>query len=184
MADDRDMRAALARWAKLLVPVLALILLSTLFLLTGSRPPPVPDLARDTLRAGGERLEQTAREIATGRERGDRAVAGGIALDLAAPDGTSFRLAAKEGDIRLAEDKAEFWNAVEISTSTGYVLRADRLHADLDTLVVESVGPVTGEGPAGTLSADSLLLRPDRSGAGGHVLVFKGSVRLVYQPGR
>lgn len=166
-----------------MLPAFALVLLSTLFMVLGGRDPvPAPGLAPKDLRAEGTRIGSAAREILADRERGNRALAEGLSLDLHAPGGMQISLSAHGGDIRLAEDRAEFWDGVEIATSTGYRLRAERLKADLETLEVESVGPVTGEGPAGRLSAGYMRVQPDRSGNNAHVLVFKGSVRLVYEP--
>jgi len=177
------LRQRLLRWARLVLPVFALVLLSTLFMLLSEREPmPVPDLAPEGIRAEGARIESAAREMLADRERGNRALAEGLSLDLQAPGGMQISLSARGGDIRLAENRAEFWDGVEIATSTGYRLHADRLKADLKTLEVESVGPVTGEGPAGRLSAEYMRVNPDRSGNNAHVLVFKGSVRLVYEP--
>lgn len=187
MSDQRSSgpgpRQRALRWAKLVLPVLALVLLSTLFMVLGTRnPSSPPGLQPEDLRAEGARIESAAREMLADRERGNRALAEGLSLDLQAPGGMRISLSALGGDIRLADDRAEFWDGVEIATSTGYRLRAERLKAKLDTLEVESVGPVAGEGPAGRLTAESMRVQPDRSGNNAHVLVFKGSVRLIYVP--
>ncbi len=182
-SNGPGLRHRLLRWARLVLPVVALVMLSTLFMVLGGREPvPAPGLGPEGLRAEGARIESAAREVLSDRERGNRALAEGLSLDLQAPGGMQISLSARGGDIRLAEDRAEFWDGVEIATSTGYRLRAERLKADLETLEVESMGPVTGEGPAGRLSAEYMRVQPDRSGNNAHVLVFKGSVRLIYEP--
>lgn len=172
-------------WARVVVPALALILLSTLFLITSGSRDPVPDMSPgDALDINREQIEAAARDIVKNRDSGDRALVAGISLDLESASGMRIRLAAEEGDILVGEDRAEFRKNVLVSTSTGYTLRADGLSADLSTQRIESTGPVTGEGPAGKLEAGRMVLERGATKDAPHVLVFKEGVRLIYHSGR
>lgn len=173
--------ARTAAWARLIVPALALGLLSTLFMfMGGGREPARP--SGDALDIDRARLEATAREIVRDREKGNRALVAGISLDLQSSGGVRIRLAAEEGDIEVAEDRAEFRKNVQISTSTGYRLSTDGLRADLATQRIESTGAVEGTGPAGQLWAGRMVLERGAGEDAPHVLVFKEGVRLLYRP--
>jgi len=183
MTRGRGILARTAAWARLLVPALALILLSTLFLLTGGERDRAPERSVGIdLDLDRERIEAAAREIVRQRDSGDRAMVAGISLDLESASGMRIRLAADEGDISVGEDRAEFRKNVLVSTSTGYTLRGEGLSADLASQRIESVGPVTGEGPAGRLEAGRMILERGGGEDAPHVLVFKEGVRLIYLP--
>lgn len=72
---------------------------------------------------------------------------------------------------------------VALTTSTGYRLETAEIAAKLDRTGLESRAPVRATGPAGEITADGMSLSQDNRTPGDYVLVFKGSVRLVYQPG-
>lgn len=72
---------------------------------------------------------------------------------------------------------------VTLTTSTGYRLETAEVAANLDRTGLESRAPVKATGPAGEITAAGMVLSQDNRTPGAYVLVFKGGVRLVYQPG-
>ena len=72
---------------------------------------------------------------------------------------------------------------VTLTTSTGYRLETAEVAAKLDRTGLESRAPVKATGPAGEITAAGMVLSQDNRTPGAYVLVFKGGVRLVYQPG-
>ena len=72
---------------------------------------------------------------------------------------------------------------VTVTTSSGYVLETAEMAAKLDRTGLESRAPVVATGPAGDIRADQMVLSQDTRTLGAYVLVFKGAVRLIYQPG-
>lgn len=72
---------------------------------------------------------------------------------------------------------------VTVTTSSGYRLTTAEMAAKLDRTGLESRSPVVAQGPAGEITADGMVLSQDTRTPGEYVLVFKGGVRLVYQPG-
>jgi lipopolysaccharide export system protein LptC len=72
---------------------------------------------------------------------------------------------------------------VIVTTSTGYRLETAEVAARLDRTGLESRAPVRATGPAGEITAEGMVLSQDNRTPGAYVLVFKGGVRLIYQPG-
>jgi lipopolysaccharide export system protein LptC len=72
---------------------------------------------------------------------------------------------------------------VTLTTSSGYRLETAEVAAKLDRTGLESRTAVVASGPAGEIRADGMVLGQDNRTPGAYVLVFKGGVRLVYQPG-
>jgi lipopolysaccharide export system protein LptC len=71
---------------------------------------------------------------------------------------------------------------VRIETSTGYVINTSGLTAALNETRAQTDGTVTATGPLGTLEAGQMLLERQNGANGAHLLVFKGGVKLVYDP--
>jgi lipopolysaccharide export system protein LptC len=196
MAGRRTSRAAAL--AKLVLPLLALAVLSTLFLFADrSGPPPLPyseaeidALARE-MRLGAPRyaavtgdgaaLVVSAAEVRPG-------AAGGTARKVAArlrhPDGLAIDIAAPDGQLDTVAGKVVLSGGVTIVTGDGYRLDTERLTAALDRTRLESTSPVAASGPLGTLAAGGMVLTAEPGDTPRHVLVFNGGVRLVYKPAR
>jgi lipopolysaccharide export system protein LptC len=111
------------------------------------------------------------------------ATAAGLRLDLATPDGAQTELLAAAAVMDPAARLVVLSGGVIVTTSTGYRLETAEIAAKLDRTGLESRAPVVATGPAGEIRADRMELRQDNRTPGAYVLVFNGSVRLVYQPG-
>ena len=114
---------------------------------------------------------------------GAPAKAAALRLDLATPDGGRTELVAAQAQMDDTAQQLVLSGGVTVTTSTGYRLETAEVAAKLDRTGLESRSAVTATGPAGEISADGMVLRQDNRTPGSYVLVFKGGVRLVYQPG-
>lgn len=183
---------------KVALPLLALVLLSSLFLMArrpgddgaALGPGDVLRLARDQrlddaeyvgVTDSGDRVVLTA-TTAIPRGGTDLVDVTGLTATLDAPDGRVTRLTARTGAIDRAAQSGDFSGDVRVATSDGYRLYSEALHASFDGDLIRSDVPVRLVGPRLSITADSMEARAGLTGPAGHV-VFKGGVRLVYEPG-
>jgi len=179
---------------------MALAVLSTLFLVADRIDPDdalpyaevdVEDLAREPrmtmpsyagTTSDGAALSLTAEEA---RPAGDGSPAGalGLRLELLTPDGGRTELLAASAAMDETARELVLSGGVTVTTSTGYQLETAEIAAKLDRSGLESRAPVTATGPAGRISADGMTFRQDIQTPGTYLLVFIGTVRLVYLPG-
>jgi len=196
-----NLHTRLVNWAKIILPLIALGLLSTVFLLSQkadlSDTIPFADMdlvqrAHDQgatnpsfagVASGGEQIlfrANSVRPDPADREllRAESAVAslrlnGGGVVDIAA-----LRGAASSSGVaaRLEGD-------VQVTTTTGYDIRTEAIDARFDTLFAETPGPVSGTGPPGALNAGRMILTSDPE-TGAANLQFTDGVKLVYKPAK
>lgn len=194
MTDNFHSR--LVGFLKITLPLAALALLSTLFLLSRQIDPDaaIPyaevDIAervrepRVTLPAwagvtsDGAALTVAAEEARPAAQDGD-ATARGVRALLDLRRGGKAELVAAEGRIDRAASQLLLSGDVVISSTTGWRIATDRLAVALDRTRIEAPGAVTATGPAGDLTAGSMLLSAT-SVPGDYAMVFNGGVRLVY----
>ncbi len=198
MAADRHTRVV--GLLKLALPLLALAVLATLFLLADQIDPEaalpyaevdVEDRAREPrmtapsyagMTSDGASLMLTAQEARPETAEAP-ARASDMVLELTTPDGGLTRLHAAVAVIDQAARQVVLSGGVTVSTDTGYRLETARITAQLDRSGLESRDQVTATGPAGDLQAGGMTLGQDNRTPGAYVLVFNRGVRLVYQPG-
>jgi lipopolysaccharide export system protein LptC len=195
-----DRHTRLVGWLKVALPLTALAILSTLFLVARRIDPEaalpyaevdVEDLAREPRMTAptyagttedGAALTLSASEARPAAD-GTPARAAGLRLELATPDGGRTELLAAEAVMDDATRQVRLSGGVTLTTSSGYRLETAEVAAKLDRTGLESRAPVVATGPAGEIRAEGMVLSQDNRTPGAYVLVFKGSVRLVYQPG-
>jgi len=195
-----DRHTRVVGWLKVALPLTALAILSTLFLVARRVDPEaalpyaevdVEDLAREPRMTAptyagttedGASVTLSADEARPAAE-GSPARAAGLRLDLATPDGARTELVAAEAQMDDTARQLVLSGGVTVTTSTGYRLETAEVAAKLDRTGLESRAPVKATGPAGEITADGMVLSQDSGTPGSYVLVFKGGVRLVYQPG-
>jgi lipopolysaccharide export system protein LptC len=182
---------------KIVLPLAALALLSTLFLLSQDREDGVERAFADVLDTGEAAREQVnAPHFAGTTERGDlitmtarsarpgsegRIQAEAFEADLVLKDGSRIRLDAAHATLAGDDARAELSGGVRIESSTGYSLTTDRMRAATDRISGETLDTVRGKGPAGTLEAGKLRIAPDGP-EGDSQLLFTGGVKLIYEP--
>ncbi|MCZ0960275.1 hypothetical protein [Paracoccus benzoatiresistens] len=187
-------RTRVVRWLRVLLPLLALMMLSTLFLFsrggdTESRIPyadvDAEAMARDPrivapeyagVTDDGARLTLRATEAAPDEDSGR---AQDLRLDWQRPDGLRADVTAPQGG--LAGGAIWLDGGVRMTTSTGWTLDAQSVEAATDRSRIAAHEGVEAEAPFGTLSARRMELAPGK-GEGASILNFSGDVRLIYQP--
>jgi lipopolysaccharide export system protein LptC len=198
MAAFDNIHSRLVFWLKILLPLAALAILSTLFLISrridtdGALPyahVDVKELARDQRLTQpeytGVTSDGTAFSLRAGVAR-PLADAGGEAQDVTATfetkDGLVLGLGADSAQVDTGTGLVSLAGNVILSTSTGYRMNAQVLTAALKATEVKSDGAVTASAPFGELDAGGMLLSQDPASADGYVLVFNRGVKLLYLP--
>ncbi|TNF12789.1 MAG: hypothetical protein EP320_11020 [Rhodobacteraceae bacterium] len=189
----------LVHWAKVVLPLLALVLLSTIFLISRRIDPSaaipyakvdVEKLARENaltrpeysgMTDDGSTLSVTAKQARTSPEATGGASADQLAAKLTAPDGHVTDLSSNAGLFRPDLGQVELSEKVAMQTSDGYRVNSEKMVMKTDGSLLSSPGPIHGEAPFGTLDAGSMQMTPTADGKG-HDLVFNGGVKLIYQP--
>lgn len=195
-----DLHSRTVGWLKVALPLAALAILSTLFLLSDRIDPEaaipyakvdVEDLARDPRMSApayagttedGAGITLSATEARPAGED-SQAEARGIAALIETPDGgridISAGLAQMDADTRVVD----LTGGVTLATSTGYTVRTDGMTARLDRTGVESTAPVQVTAPMGQVDAGGFSLLQAEDDPSAYLLVFKGGVKLIYRPG-
>ncbi|MXQ08315.1 LPS export ABC transporter periplasmic protein LptC [Alphaproteobacteria bacterium GH1-50] len=193
--DDRYSRLVL--WLKVAFPLAALAILSTLFMVAETLDPEaaIPyaevDVEQIMREQGVTRptfggVTQDGVQIALGAEavRPSGAAYRGtelnVTLDL--PQGGRITVVSPEGTIDVPGEAATLDGGVEVESTTGYRVETQTLRTAWSVATLETDSTVTATGPGGDIEAGRMVLSADGEG-GGHVLVFKDGVRLVYRPG-
>lgn len=197
---SQDGWSRLVGWLKVALPLTALALLSTLFLVSNRINPEdalpyaqvdVEDRLKEpriTMPAyagtttDGAALEVTAAEARPAGDANAGANAQGLRLHLTTPDGARTDLVAERAQMTLDQKEVAFLGSVRLDHSSGYSVMSDSMAARLDETDIRSTSPVVAEGPGGRITAQSMQLTQAGAGSGGYVLVFNGDVKLVYQP--
>ena len=191
--------STLVAWAKVVLPLIALALLSTLFLLSRhSAPEDLIPYADSTVEDRLRQPQLTAPTFATMTRDGTAvalqaraAVPGtpgsaqaGMATDLTGhvetPDGTRTDLAAPQAVLDQKASQVVLSGGVVLTNSLGYRVETPGLALALDRTRLESSGPVVATAPMGRIEAGHLVMThaPD----GQYTLDFQGGVHLLYQP--
>lgn len=194
------LRSRLVGWLKIALPMAALALLSTLFLLSREPDPDItPPRAvlsdgSGTLTEGvlnpsfsgtspdGNLLTMTAE---TARPGADGAVnATNVSAGLTFGAGARVDLSAAAAILEDGKRAMRLEGGVTITTTDGYRIETEAFVARLATSEAFTPGPVTATGPVGRLEAGALRIRPgaDADPSQGTRLLFTDGVRLVYNP--
>jgi lipopolysaccharide export system protein LptC len=208
--QEVDRYSRLVATAKVALPLAALAILSTLFLVaeridTEAAIPyatvDVRELARQQ-RIGQPRHAGVTRDGSAITVAAARALPDGASLDslraeemvaqIDMPDGTIIGVSAPIGQLDTVGDLAELAGGVVVTTSTGWRLDTASLVAALDATRLLADTTITATGPLGDLTAGRMEVTqgdPAATGGGdpaaqGPVMLFTGGVRLLYDPGR
>ncbi len=194
-----DGHSRLVGWLKVALPLAALALLSTLFLVSHTinpddaipyaevdiadrlREPRMTEPAYAGVTEDGATVTLTADEARPGQ--GEGVAARALRARIETPDGGDAALSAGSATIDEGGRALTLGDGVLVSTSTGYEFRTGAMSVALDRTGARSAGAVEGFGPPGRLTAGGAEIA--RAGdAGGYVLVFNNGVRLIYEPGK
>ncbi len=198
MSEPADLRTLLVFWLKILLPLAALVILSTLFLVSRridtEEALPYAEVDVDAL-AREQRLTAPEYSGVTGdgttflvRAGVARPLAegGGLAesvtAELETTGGLNLTMAAGTGNMDPAAGSLRLTGGVHIETSTGYTIDTQGLSASTTVTEVHSEGAITAMAPFGTLEAGAMSLATTDGGAEAYVLVFNRGVKLIYEP--
>lgn len=193
-------RSVIVAWLKVLLPLAALAILSTLFLLP-RRPDPeaaIPyasvdaeELARHPritapsyagVTPDGAALTLTADSITpAGQDAGGGGSASGLRLVWRGADGLAAELTAPHAEV--GDGAIHLDGGVELTTSSGWSLAAPQMEAATDRSRIAVTGGVDARAPFGAITAEAATLQPAGTGdPPHHLLDFTGGVRLLYRP--
>ena len=186
-------------WAKVLLPLAALAILSTLFLVA-ERLDPEKAIPYAEVDVGKILREQgVTRPSFGGMTPGGatvtlgadavRPVAGeglrlrGTALDLhvVMPEGAVLTVDSPTGDIDTTSRVASLSGGAVLDSSLGYRIETEALEAAFDRVEMATEGAVRAEAPGTVIDAGRMTVSR-REDDDGYVLVFNGGVRLIYDP--
>ncbi|MFX0546068.1 LPS export ABC transporter periplasmic protein LptC [Roseovarius sp. S1116L3] len=191
----------LVNWAKIILPLVALGLLSTVFLLSQKAdigdtiPYADVDLVRRAqdqgatnpsfagMAVGGEEISFRAATVRPDPEDRDRVLAENAAASLRLNGGGVVDIAALRGEANQSLMTARLEGEVHVTTTTGYDIQTEAIDTRLDTLFAETPGPVSGTGPPGALNAGRMILTSDPVTGAAH-LQFTDGVKLIYNPAK
>jgi len=198
MADNTYSRVI--GWLKILLPLLALGILSTLFLVARTVDPaqdlPFADVDIDELaeeqRIGrpeysavtsdGAAISLLAERASPDPDSADALSGDAISADIDLPNGTTVNVMAGRMKVDRTDDLAQLSGGVLLTTSDGYVIDTEQVDIALGRTDIRSHSRTTVEAPIGRLTAGQFSLTSGNEGDGAYVLVFKGRVKLIYDP--
>lgn len=193
-----DRYSRIVSWLKVLLPLAALALLGTLFLV--ARSPDVDTaipFARteiaDRLRnqqmtqayfsgttRNGEQLTIAAAAARPGGG-GEAPSASGLHAELRSTSSGIITFTSDSGALDPSSDTARFSGSVVIASDAGMTVHSELIETVLSGLSAYSPGPVQAEGEIGQLSAGNMRLETRFQGGPMHML-FNNGVKLVYLP--
>jgi lipopolysaccharide export system protein LptC len=195
---NRDLHSRVVAWAKIILPLAALALLSTLFLFARVIDPEAaipyatvdvedrirePRLTTPTysgMTADGTSVTFTAAEARPTAING-AATAEALSVVLETPDGGRAAVSAAHGALDSAAGLLTLEGGVTMTTSTGYTVQTEAIEARLDRTGLMARSPIVAEAPGGRITASGMTLQPGPA-SGEYDLVFNGRVRLIYTP--
>lgn len=195
MFRGSDPYSSFVQLSKMLLPLIALALLTLLVPFSGSND------VRDSLPYAQLNVDEIIQEQRISTPFFAGVAANGVEVSLAAgmaspdpvnenkiqaeqmsaqltlTDGTGVTILANKGWIDGFRRTASLEGGVEIAASDGTQIKTEGVFADLRDGVWESLGPVSAQSPYGSIEAGGIQLR-ELSGQQG--LVFTNGVRMLY----
>lgn len=189
-------------WLKILLPLLALGILSTMFLVSRTIEPsqklPYADVdAEEFVReqrigspdysgvaANGAAITLTADSARP--ELGNTDIINAIRLDarIKQIDNSVLDVAAEAGTFDSETQLALLTGGVKMVWSRGYTLTTDKMRANFDGSEMETETSVLIDGPQVRIEAGQMMmkLKSPKNTVEGYVVVFKDGVKLIYTP--
>lgn len=195
LADNRYSR--FVQFAKIALPLLALGLLSTLFLFSRSvdldEAIPMVDvnpeeIAREQLLTGprfsgvasnGSTVTITAKTARPNLQDPTRMSAQEVFANIETVAGTTVLISSTDAQYDGTANQLDLMGGVRVSTSTGVLITTQTIQLQLDALELRAPQQVIGTGPLGEIEAGSMTITAQGDT---HLLEFENGVRLVYDP--
>lgn len=197
MGRADNLYSAFVGWMKVLLPLAALALLSTIFLLARGtnnvQSIPYAELAAIAREQGmtnpnlagvtddGSAVTITAAALRPTTGTADALTIIAPVLVLDAIDGSRVEISAGDGAIDGRRKLMTLTGLVRLGTSSGYMMETTGIEANLASGQISSLGPLEVQAPFGTLTAGKVVVMTSADGLG-QQMVFNGGVRLLYDP--
>lgn len=199
MARAQNTYSRIVAWMKIILPLAALGLLSTLFLIsrtvdpTQSLPIAQIDLEQRAQDLGatnprfsgvtgqGDEIRFAAETARPDRDRPETLIADDVTAQLRLSPGPVIDITSANAEMQQGEMTASLLGRVHIVTSTGYVIDTEQLDTRLDEIFAETPGRVEATGPLGNVTAGRMLLHNNIE-SDTPELLFTGGVKLIYRP--
>ena len=196
-AQPDNLHSRLVGVLKVLLPLLALAILSTLFLVSRKINPEdaipyadvdIEDRLRDPKMTGaalaGMTRDGSALTLSAAVAKPGAGAGGSLSQvtgSLQTPDGRANALAAAMVQADPDSHLILLSGGAEFADTQGWTVTTEGLRIATDRTRVESTGPVGITGPIGQLTADHMTFHRPGGTSGPYVLVFNGQVRLLYE---
>lgn len=199
MALRDSLRSRVINWLKILLPLTALAILSTLFLLSRTIDPtrPIPASRADLeSRTGSQQITAptfagktddghlvafVATNARVDPDQPERVIANTMAAQIDLSEGGRITITSLLGTVSDIEGIAILEGDVVLISSTGYRIETELLTTSMREIAAESGGPITGTGPPGKLDAGKMTMTSDPQTGDVHLLFING-VKLIYDP--
>lgn len=197
MGTYDNFHSQLVGWSKIILPLSALGLLSTLFLFarTNGDTSGIPFAEIEALAQeqqinaprfsgvtdDGSIVALSAQTAKLDPNNPNRMEAASLKLDLNAADGSKVLITAIDGEIDNAAKIAQLNGLARLETSTGFTMETNGLVADLQTGVISSNGSLEVRAPFGEITAGRVTFQSAQDDLGQQML-FTDGVRLIYTP--
>lgn len=186
------------RGLKVLLPLVALGLLSTMFMLSRKIDPTAAIALSDPVlqekisnqllseptydgnTSSGKAMTVTAVTVRPDPEIEGKSYGQTVDAVIDMENGGTMHIISDTGIVDEAADLAVLSGNVRIETSDGYVMTTSQLTSVLSRIEGESSGPVEGYGPPGTLSAGKMNVKSSEE-SDQVLLIFTKGVHLVYE---
>ena len=193
---QNDAYSQFVSWAKIVLPLGAIVLLSTLFLIarnvgdTSQIPyADIEEIARQPRLSAPKMVGMNENggsytiEADVARQDPDTAnglIAEAIVVSLTSIDGIETTVSAGVGALDSDAKIVVLENLARVSTSDGYLMETRGLVTSLTDGSLETTDPLEVRAPYGSLTAGRLIITPDSDEP--QLIVFNNGVRLIYQP--
>ncbi len=184
---------------KVSLPLVALGILSTLFLVSRAVDPPSTIPFADSevqerltnqqvtgplytgMSANGDQIEFIAETVVNSPDEVGTNISQNVEVTVDYASGLQAILVANTAETNMSEDRSRLIGDVKIVTSHGYELESELLLVRMTTPDIFSPGPVTGHTPVGPVDAGTMHYFVTE-GSEGAQLVFTKGVKLIYLP--
>ncbi|MEP2919576.1 MAG: LPS export ABC transporter periplasmic protein LptC [Sulfitobacter sp.] len=199
--STRDRHTRIIAFLKVVLPLAALALLCTLFLLSRAirthttipfAETEIQERLRDQQITGpffsgtttnGDQMSFSAKKLVTvlGRIGANRAE--DVKVEVKTNSGSTYQMQAQLAELDISDSVATLSGDVSINSSTGYNISTDNLTVTISDTELASTEPIKATGPVGSLTAGSFRIFTPKSSDSAQML-FSGGVMLVYTPNR
>lgn len=198
MAADPNFHSWAVGWLKIILPMSALALLSTLFLFARSPANQSQEIPIAQIEEIAQEQKITAPQFSgvaddgsiiviqakdAKPEQGDATtvLVDSLTIDVDASDGTDLNITSGTSIIDNLAQTARLEGLSRVITSSGYTMETNGLSADLKTGEIVSDGQLAVQTPFGELTAGKVRILATADG-NGQQMVFTNGVRLLYTP--